>query len=81
MGTEALKDAAAQVFHTGSFWFTAGPMAAAVACLQELKRIDAPKSYADKGKKLLDGMVEIARTTGDISRSAATGDAVSADHR
>ena len=61
VGTEALKNAAAKVFHTGSFWYSAGPMAAALACLQELKRIDGPKIMADKGKKLL----------GDWSRSAS----------
>ena len=64
VGTESLKNAAAKVFHTGSFWYSAGPMAAALACLQELKRIDGPKILADQGKKLLAGMVEISKAHG-----------------
>jgi glutamate-1-semialdehyde 2,1-aminomutase len=64
VGTESLKNVAAKVFHTGSFWYSAGPMAAALACLQELKRIDAPKIMADKGKKLLAGLVEISKAHG-----------------
>ena len=64
VGTGALKSAAAKVFQTGSYWFSAAPMAAALACLQEMKRIDAPKVMLDQGKKLLDGMAAIARGYG-----------------
>ena len=39
-------------------------MAAALACLQELKRIDGYKIMADKGRKLLAGMVEISKAHG-----------------
>ena len=64
VGADALKNAAAKIFHTGSYWFQAGPMAAALACLAELKQIDGPKVMNEKGKKLLDGMVEIAKKHG-----------------
>ncbi len=64
VGTEALKTYAAKVFHTGSYWFSAEPMAAALATLKELKRINAPALMNKKGKKLLDGLVDIARTHG-----------------
>ena len=64
VGTEALKTDAAKVFHTGSYWFCAGPMAAALACLKEMKRLNAPKVTQRKGKKLLDGMVKIAKNHG-----------------
>jgi len=64
VGTEAMKNAAAKIFHTGSYWFSAAPMAAALACLKELKRIDAPRLLLDKGKKLFDGMVAIAKNHG-----------------
>jgi len=63
-GTDALRTAAARVFHTGSYWFCAGPMAAAIACLKEMKRIDAPNIMLKKGQKLLDGMVAIAEGYG-----------------
>ena len=64
VGAESLKTPAAKVFHTGSYWFSAGPMAAALACLKEMKRIDAPKVTQELGKKLLDGMVDIAKNHG-----------------
>ena len=61
VGGESLKDAASRIFQTGSFWFSAGPMAAALACLKELNRINAPALIMDTGKKVFDGMVDIAR--------------------
>ncbi len=64
VGTEALRNATANVFYTGSYWFSAAPMAAAIACLDEMKRIDAPKLMLEKGKKLLDGLVDIAKNHG-----------------
>lgn len=64
VGSEAIKADAAKVFHTGSFWYTAGSMAAAAACLNQLKEIDAPSVLREKGRKLLDGMVQLADTRG-----------------
>ncbi len=60
VGTGALKGEAARVFFTGSYWYQAAPMAASLACLKEMKRINAPKIMLEKGKKLLDGLVKIA---------------------
>ncbi len=64
VGNDALRDAARDVFHTGSFWFSAAPMAAALACLKEMERISAPEIILEKGKKLTDGMVDIAKSHG-----------------
>lgn len=60
VGTEALKTDTAKVFNTGSYWYSAGPMAAALACLQELKRQDAPNRICAIGQKLNEGMIKIA---------------------
>ena len=60
VGVEALRGAAAKVFHTGSYWFSAGPMAAALACLKELSRVDAPDLLREKGRKLNEGLIRIA---------------------
>jgi glutamate-1-semialdehyde 2,1-aminomutase len=60
LGIDSLKEAAAAIFQTGSYWFSAAPMAAALACLKELKRIEAPKLIMQTGKKVTDGLVEIA---------------------
>ncbi|NIA14098.1 MAG: aminotransferase class III-fold pyridoxal phosphate-dependent enzyme [Nitrospiraceae bacterium] len=64
VGTDALRTDCAKVFHTGSFWFAAGCMAAALACMKEMKRIDAPKLTMEKGQKLVDGLVDIAKGHG-----------------
>ncbi len=59
-GGENMKNAASKVFYTGSYWFSAVPMAAALANLKEMKKINAPQKMISTGKKLLDGMVKIA---------------------
>ena len=64
VGKNALQGAAAGVFQTGSFWFSAGPMAAALACLKELQRIDGPARILQTGEKLWQGMVDIAADAG-----------------
>lgn len=64
VGADSLRDAASKVFQTGSFWFSAGPMAAALACLKELNHINAPSLILDTGKRVFDGMVDIAKTHG-----------------
>jgi glutamate-1-semialdehyde 2,1-aminomutase len=64
VGKSSLKNAASKVFYTGSYWFSAAPMVAATATINELKRIDGPKMMLDTGKKLLDGMVDIGKNYG-----------------
>jgi glutamate-1-semialdehyde 2,1-aminomutase len=64
VGTEALKNEAARVFYTGSYWYQAAPMAAALACLGELERLDAPRLMHEYGRKLTDGMSAIAAEHG-----------------
>ncbi len=64
VGSEAMKEAAGAVFQTGSFWFSAAPMAAALACLQELKGRDGPSRIMATGRRMLEGMVEIAADQG-----------------
>ena len=64
LGTAALKNVAARVFYTGSFFFEAVPMAACLANLKELEKIRGPEIMQAQGKKLTDTMVEIARRYG-----------------
>ncbi len=64
VGTDSLKADASKVFHTGSYWFEAVPMVAAIATIKELKEIDGPKIMLEKGEKLLNGMVDIAKGFG-----------------
>jgi glutamate-1-semialdehyde 2,1-aminomutase len=64
VGRDSLRDAASSIFQTGSFWFSAGPMAAALACLKELRRIDAPARILETGTRWIDGLVSIASQHG-----------------
>ncbi len=60
VGTDALKGDAARVFYTGSYWYQAAPMAAALACLGELVRLDAPRAMQEYGRRLTDGLKRLA---------------------
>lgn len=59
-GRERFRDAATQVFTTGSFWCGAVPMAAALATLTELRRIDGPARMQAMGQRLREGLAERA---------------------
>jgi glutamate-1-semialdehyde 2,1-aminomutase len=60
VGTAAMKDEAAKVFYTGSYWYQAAPMAAALACLSELERLDAPAVMQEFGRALTGGLQRLA---------------------
>ena len=64
VGTNDLKNSASKVFYTGSYWFSAVPMAAALATLKELSRINGPELMMKTGKKLLDQLKDIAKDYG-----------------
>ncbi len=59
-GAERFRTAATDVFVTGSFWCTAVPMAAAVATLQELRRIDGPSRMRAMGERLRAGIAALS---------------------
>jgi glutamate-1-semialdehyde 2,1-aminomutase len=65
VGADSLADAAGAIFQTGSFWFSAAPMAAALACLKELQRSNAPHLIMNKGKKVTEGLKKIAADQGN----------------
>jgi glutamate-1-semialdehyde 2,1-aminomutase len=56
LGREALREAAGRVFLTGSYWTSAVPMAAALACLRELEASDGIGHMARMGAALRAGM-------------------------
>lgn len=60
VGTEEMKPAASNCFHTGSYWFSAGAMAAGLATLKVLKEIDGPGIMKKQGEKLAGGLKELA---------------------
>ena len=52
VGKEEIRTAAERVYFTGTQFFSAPPMAAAIATLNELEKVDAPTKLIDYGKKL-----------------------------
>lgn len=63
-GTDRFRQAANSIFVTGSFWYSGAPMAAAVATLDELARVDGPAVMQRAGQRLRDGLDEQARRHG-----------------
>jgi len=55
-GQEHMKNAVSSLSVTGSYWLSAVPFAAGIACIQKLKRLDCPKLLNDKGITLTDGL-------------------------
>lgn len=64
VGADALRGDVSKIFHTGSYWYGAGPMAAALANLKELRRINGPRLLRETGGLLAAGMVDAARSNG-----------------
>lgn len=64
VGKEELKDAASQVFFTGSFFTSAAPMAAALATLDEMEATDAIGTMYARGEMLKEGLYDQADTYG-----------------
>lgn len=63
-GKESLKSVVSGLTYTGSYWMSAVPFAAAIACINKLKKIDAPKMFREKGLMLTDGLRAAAADNG-----------------
>lgn len=63
-GVDALRDAARQIYVTGSFWYTGTPMAAAVATVTELRDTDALARIERAGTRLRAGLAAQAARHG-----------------
>jgi glutamate-1-semialdehyde 2,1-aminomutase len=55
-GQEHMKNAASSVVYTGSYWMSAEPFAACLACIPKMKRLDIPTMFREKGIKLTEGL-------------------------
>ena len=63
-GSDALKEAAKEVYFTGTQFFNAAPMAAARATLLELQKVDGARAMTEYGNKLNQGLVDVAASHG-----------------
>ncbi len=60
IGKEEIREAAAKVFATGSFWWTGDAMAAGLATLEIMERDDSLAAMNDWGTKLQEGIAAAA---------------------
>lgn len=63
-GKDHLKEAAGSIMYTGSYWLSAVPISAAIACIEKMRKIDVAKVCTEKGKKLTSGLVAAGRKHG-----------------
>ena len=63
-GKEFLRPAASSLSFTGSYWMSAEPFAACIACLNKLKKLDAPALFKRLGTQLTDGLKEAGKAFG-----------------
>jgi glutamate-1-semialdehyde 2,1-aminomutase len=64
LGSESLSPAASRIFVTGSFWYQAVPMAAAVATITAIRDEGAVPAMERIGSKLRDGIERQAQAAG-----------------
>ena len=50
--------------YTGSYWLSAVPFAAGIACIEKMKRININDDLNKKGQLLKDGLIETAKKHG-----------------
>jgi glutamate-1-semialdehyde 2,1-aminomutase len=62
LGNDAFRDGARQVYVTGSFWFSAVPMAAAIATIAALEEERAVEAMEQAGTALREGILAQARS-------------------
>jgi glutamate-1-semialdehyde 2,1-aminomutase len=64
LGAEVARDAATRVYATGSFWFSAAPMAAALATLARIRDTDYLERIERAGIRLREGLARAATAAG-----------------
>ena len=71
-GKQFLKNTVSSMSYTGSYWLSAVPFAAGIACINKMKKINSPQILLEKGEKLTSGLKECAKKYGyDLRVSGA----------
>ena len=63
-GKDFLKNTVSSLSFTGSYWMSAVPFAACIACINKMKKLDTPKLFREKGTKLTEGLKAVATKNG-----------------
>ncbi len=64
LGSEKARAAASRLYVTGSFWFAAAPMAAALATLRRIRETDYLERTQRLGQQLREGLAKAAAASG-----------------
>ena len=56
-GKDFLKNTVSSLSYTGSYWLSAVPFAAGIACINKMKAMDLPKLLLEKGTRLKNGLL------------------------
>lgn len=63
-GQDFLKNTVSGISFTGSYWMSAVPFAAGIACINKMKRLNLPELLKAKGQKVTDGLKAAAEKHG-----------------
>ncbi len=63
-GKNFLKNTVSGMSYTGSYWLSAVPFAAGIACINKMKRLDMPRTLIEKGEKLKSGLIAAGERNG-----------------
>ena len=63
-GKNFLKNTISGMTYTGSYWLSAVPFAAGIACLTKMREMDLPRILNEKGTMLKNGLIETAKKYG-----------------
>lgn len=63
-GKDFLKSAMSGLSYTGSYWMSAVPFAAGIACIEKMKKLDTPTMFKKLGTQLTNGLKAAAANNG-----------------
>lgn len=63
-GKDFLKNTVSAMSYTGSYWLSAVPFAAGIACVEKMKRLDLAQQLIARGTRLKDGLLQAAAKYG-----------------
>ena len=63
-GKDFLKNTISSLSYTGSYWLSAVPFAAGIACIEKMKKLNCPQILLDKGAKLRTELMKAAVEAG-----------------
>jgi glutamate-1-semialdehyde 2,1-aminomutase len=63
-GKEFLRNTVSGISFTGSYWLSAVPFAAGIACVEKMRRVGLPRLLHEKGTALAEGLTAVAKKHG-----------------